>query len=112
MSDIEHKINVKFPNQEEKTRVITQLVQTIYGSPNLTPKEKQALIKKLPGITRDEMTTLLNQLYGGGTKLSLYVASLLSGKRRARVEKADLVVRNKKKKSSRDWKAYIRSYFN
>jgi len=93
-----HRINVSFPSQFEKTMMLTKTIQTINGSASLTPKEKANMIKKLPGITRQEMATLLNQLYGGGPRLSLFVAAFLSPKRLERVKAQNLL---KKKNLSR-----------
>jgi len=96
-TDKGHKISTGFPDLMQKTIMITKTVQAINGNAALTPKEKVAMIKKLPGITRQEMTTCLNQLYGGGTHLSLFVAEFLNPTRRARVEKQGLIAKVKKK---------------
>ena len=53
-----YRIGVKQPEFEAVTKLISKVIAVVNASGDLTRNEKAAFIKRLPGITRDEMIEL------------------------------------------------------
>ncbi len=71
-----HYIGKEFPSQRQLTLNYTKLIRKIYNRDNLlTPRQQQKAIQALPGITSDQMESLMKST---GPKLAQSIRKLIS----------------------------------
>ena len=69
-------IGKEFPSQRKLTENYTKLIRKIYNRDNrLTPKQQQKAIQNLPGITSDEMESIIHST---GPKLAQSIRKFIS----------------------------------
>ncbi len=74
-----HYIGQEFPSQRKLTLNYTKLIRKIYNRDNLlTPKQQQKAIMSLPGITSDEMESIIKST---GPKLAQSIRKFISAHR-------------------------------
>ena len=70
-----HYIGTVFPSQRKQTENYAKLIRKIYGSKTLSARSKQKAVMTLPGITRDEMDSIIKTT---GPELALCIRKIIS----------------------------------
>ena len=70
-----HYIGTVFPSQRKPTENYAKLIRKLYGSKTLSARSKQKAVMTLPGITRDEMDSIIKTT---GPELTLCIRKIIS----------------------------------
>ena len=77
-TDSGHTIGKEFPEQAELTANLTRMISNINSCSDLAPEEKKRAISKLQGITRKEMSAVIQTT---GPKLAESIRALIGADR-------------------------------